>query len=231
MDRSSVTTYSTKFIHCEEWNDKFRSSQFFYSEETKTNDAIAVIQTLIATIGKRNVHILRLPVSVKCSKLCVKSDKFIVWFGNGGEHMNAFLIWIIILIVCLVIEIISLGLTTIWFSGGALIAAIAAIFNVPIPVQVGLFLVVSILLFYFTRPIALKYFNNKRVKTNVDSLIGTHAKVLAPINNVEGSGKVMVNGQEWSAKSDDEKSVIAEGQMVEVLSVAGVKLVVRPVHM
>ena len=145
--------------------------------------------------------------------------------------MNAFLIWIIILIVCLVIEIISLGLTTIWFSGGALIAAIAAIFNVPIPVQVGLFLVVSILLFYFTRPIALKYFNNKRVKTNVDSLIGTHAKVLAPINNVEGSGKVMVNGQEWSAKSDDEKSVIAEGQMVEVLSVAGVKLVVRPVHM
>lgn len=141
--------------------------------------------------------------------------------------MNAFLIWIIILIVCLVIEIISLGLTTIWFSGGALVAAIAAIFEVPIPVQVILFLVVSILLFYFTRPIALKYFNNKRVKTNVDSLIGSHAKVLAPINNIEGSGKVMINGQEWSAKSDDEKKVIAEGQMVEVLSVTGVKLVVR----
>ena len=144
--------------------------------------------------------------------------------------MNAFLIWIIILIVCLVIEIISLGLTTIWFSGGALIAAIAAIFDVPIPVQVGLFLVVSILLFYFTRPIALKYFNNKRVKTNVDSLIGSHAKVLTPINNVEGSGKVMVNGVEWSAKSDDERKVIAEGQMVEVLSVTGVKLVVRAMN-
>lgn len=144
--------------------------------------------------------------------------------------MNAFLIWIVILIVCLVIEIISLGLTTIWFSGGALIAAIAAMFDVPIPVQVILFLVVSILLFYFTRPIALKYFNNKRVKTNVDSLIGTHAKVLSSINNVEGSGKVMVNGQEWSARSEDEKNVIAEGQMVEILSVAGVKLVVRPVH-
>lgn len=144
--------------------------------------------------------------------------------------MNAFLIWIVILIVCLVIEIISLGLTTIWFSGGALIAAVAAMFDVPIPVQVILFLVVSILLFYFTRPIALKYFNNKRVKTNVDSLIGTHAKVLSSINNVEGSGKVMVNGQEWSARSEDEKNVIAEGQMVEILSVAGVKLVVRPVH-
>lgn len=144
--------------------------------------------------------------------------------------MNAFLIWIVILIVCLVIEIISLGLTTIWFSGGALIAAVAAIFDVPIPVQVILFLVVSILLFYFTRPIALKYFNNKRVKTNVDSLIGAHAKVLSSINNVEGSGKVMVNGQEWSARSDDEKKVIAEGQMVEILSVTGVKLVVRPVH-
>ena len=144
--------------------------------------------------------------------------------------MNAFLIWIVILIVCLVIEIISLGLTTIWFSGGALIAAVAAMFDVPIPVQVILFLVVSILLFYFTRPIALKYFNNKRVKTNVDSLIGAHAKVLSSINNVEGSGKVMVNGQEWSARSDDEKNVIAEGQMVEILSVTGVKLVVRPVH-
>ena len=40
----------------------------------------------------------------------------------------------------------------------------------------------------------------------------------------------MVNGQEWSARSEDEKNVIAEGQMVEILSVAGVKLVVRPVH-
>ena len=61
--------------------------------------------------------------------------------------------WLIALAVLLVIEIITLGLTTIWFAGGALVAFVLALFNVPLLVQITVFLVVSILLLLFTRPV------------------------------------------------------------------------------
>ena len=80
--------------------------------------------------------------------------------------------WIIIFIVLLVIEIATLGLTTIWFAAGALVAFLAGILGFGIITQIVLFLVVSVVLLVLTRPIALKYFNNKRQSTNVESMIG-----------------------------------------------------------
>ena len=70
--------------------------------------------------------------------------------------------WIIIFIVLLVIEIATLGLTTIWFAAGALVAFLAGILGFGIITQIVLFLVVSVVLLVLTRPIALKYFNNTR---------------------------------------------------------------------
>ena len=67
--------------------------------------------------------------------------------------------WLIALAVLLVIEIITLGLTTIWFAGGALVAFVLALFNVPLLVQITVFLVVSILLLLFTRPVVEKRLN------------------------------------------------------------------------
>ena len=52
--------------------------------------------------------------------------------------------WLVILIVSIVGEIITLGLTSIWFAGGALIALIVAALGLPIAVQIILFTVVSL---------------------------------------------------------------------------------------
>ena len=62
--------------------------------------------------------------------------------------MSMTVVWLVILVVLVVIELLTMGLTTIWFAGGALIAAIASLFRAPFAVQVILFLVVSVVLLF-----------------------------------------------------------------------------------
>ena len=82
------------------------------------------------------------------------------------------LIWLGILALLLVVEAITAGLTTIWFAGGALVAAIACYAGANLTVQILLFLCVSLVLLIFTRPLAMKYFNKETIQTNANSLIG-----------------------------------------------------------
>ncbi len=135
--------------------------------------------------------------------------------------------WMVLLILCIVIEVLTLGLTTIWFAAGALVAIFAALLYAPIFVQVILFLLVSLALLFFTRPIAVKYFNRDRVKTNVESMVGRQAIVTGEIDNVQATGQVTVSGQEWSARSWDDKVRIPAGAVVVVVAISGVKLIVR----
>ena len=145
--------------------------------------------------------------------------------------MEVTTIWLIVLVACVVIEIITMGLTTIWFAGGALIAAIAAAFSLPVWLQIVLFLVVSLVLLYLTRPIAVKYFNKDRVKTNAESLVGQQAIVISEIDNLQGIGQVTVGGREWSARSINEGRQLPVGSVVVVRAISGVKLIVEEVDM
>ena len=135
--------------------------------------------------------------------------------------------WLAIVIVLLVLEIATLGLTTIWFAGGALVACIAALLHANIWVQIVLFLVVSVLLLFFTRPLAVRYMNKDRTKTNVDSMVGKEAVVTEAIDNLKAQGVVQVNGLEWTARSEESQEVIPKGAIVEVGRVDGVNLIVR----
>ncbi len=137
------------------------------------------------------------------------------------------IIWLVLLILAIVIEIFSMGLTSIWFAGGALAAIFAAFVNAPIWLQVVLFFLVSFALLFFTRPVALKYFNKDRIRTNVESMVGKQAIVTSEIDNVQGIGQVIVGGQEWSARSTDDNLRIAKGSVVIVIAIQGVKLIVR----
>ncbi len=136
-------------------------------------------------------------------------------------------VWLVVLILAIVVEMATMGLSSIWFAGGALIAVLAAVLSLPTWLQIFLFLAVSIALLVFTRPIAVKYFNKDRVRTNVESMIGRQAIVVSEIDNLQGIGQVTVGGQEWSARSEDDDKRLAVGCVVEVVSVSGVKLIVR----
>ena len=135
--------------------------------------------------------------------------------------------WLILFVVLLVIEIFTMGLTTVWFAGGALVAFILAFAGLGLPVQIIVFLLVSILLLVLTRPIAIKFFNQERQKTNADSLIGQRAVVLETIDTLHGTGRVEVNGMEWSAKVEDATAVIEAGTVVSIEGIQGVKLIVK----
>ena len=137
------------------------------------------------------------------------------------------ILWIIVLIAAIAIEVATMGLTTIWFSGGALVAMIIELLHGSISLQIIVFLIVSLILLYFTRPIAVKYFNRERTSTNLDSLIGKKAVVTAAIHNLHETGQVMVEGKEWSARSKDSEVTFEKDSIVQIVSIKGVKLIVE----
>lgn len=137
------------------------------------------------------------------------------------------MIWLIMLVLLVVIELLTMGLTTVWFAGGALVATLASLLGLPLAIQIILFLIVSGLLLFFTRPIAVKYFNKDRVRTNAESLVGRQAIVISEIDNLQGIGQVNVGGMEWSARTRDENITLPVGAVVIVLAIDGVKLIVE----
>ena len=139
------------------------------------------------------------------------------------------MVWLVLLALCLLIEASTLGLVTIWFGGGALVAFVIALFTDNIAVQVSAFLLISVLLLIFTRPIAARYINAKRTKTNVDSLIGQQGRVTETIDNFKETGVVHLNGLEWTARTA-KNEVIEAGEAVIVKKITGVKLIVELVE-
>ena len=131
--------------------------------------------------------------------------------------------WLIALVVFLVIEAATLGLATIWFAGGALVALIAAMCGAGIV----LFLVVSLVLLFFTRPFAVRFLNKDTLKTNVDRVVGMEGVVTEEISNLAGTGKVSLGGNIWTARTENEGGTIPVDTVVAVLRVEGVKLIVK----
>jgi membrane protein implicated in regulation of membrane protease activity len=139
-------------------------------------------------------------------------------------------IWIVLLIIFLVIELITVGLTTIWLAGGALAAFVLALCGIGIVGQFIAFFAVSFVLIYFTRPLALKYMNPRRTRTNSEGLIGQVVKITERIENREAKGRALANGLEWSARSVDDETIIEPDTLAKVLRIEGVKLIVEPVE-
>lgn len=135
--------------------------------------------------------------------------------------------WLIALVVFLVIEATTLGLATIWFAGGALVALIAAMCGAGIVIQIVLFLVVSLVLLFFTRPFAVRFLNKDTLKTNVDRVVGMEGVVTEEISNLAGTGKVSLGGNIWTARTENEGGTIPVDTVVAVLRVEGVKLIVK----
>lgn len=142
-------------------------------------------------------------------------------------NWNMAVVWLVLLVAALAIEIWTLGITTIWFAIGALAATIVTLLGFPLWAQNTAFVVISLVLLFFTRPIAVKYFNRDRVRTNAEGLIGKMGIVISEIDNLQGIGQITVGGQEWSARSTNDAVRISVGAVVEITAIQGVKLIVK----
>ena len=136
------------------------------------------------------------------------------------------IIWLIALAIFIIIEIITLGLATIWFACGALAAFFASLFEVSVPVQFIVFTVISLASLFTVRPYVARKFTSERTKTNYESLVGKSAKVVETINNYNETGVVYINGLEWTARAIDNTTIDA-GKNAEIIEVRGVKLMVK----
>ena len=139
------------------------------------------------------------------------------------------MIWIGLIILFVVVEIATVGLTSIWFAGGALISLILCLCGVGLGWQIGVFFVVSMILVAFTRPWAMKYLKPHLIRTNYEQAIGENVCLTETVDNQRGTGTAVYKGQEWTARSADDAVTIPVGTHVRIKEVRGVKLIVEPI--
>ena len=137
------------------------------------------------------------------------------------------LIWIGLFIILLLIEIFTVGLTTIWFAIGALAAAGVNTLGADLIIQIIVFLAVSVILMIFTRPWAARHLNQNRLKTNYESKIGEIIKITERVDNLKQTGKSIVDGQEWTVRSQNNNEILEKDELAKVIAVSGVKLIVE----
>ena len=137
------------------------------------------------------------------------------------------IIWLVLLLLFAASEAVTVGLTSIWFAAGALVALIAALLGGAMWIQLTLFLAVSLLCLAAVRPLAKRLLNSRVEPTNADRVIGAEAQVTEDVDNIRGKGAVVIRGITWSARSQD-GGPIAAGTMVRVLRIEGVKVFVEP---
>lgn len=147
------------------------------------------------------------------------------FFNNSPSFM--IILWLTVFIILLVIELFTVGLTTIWFAVGALASLASAAADAGLITQIIIFLAVSCILLILTRPLALKYLNSRREKTNYESNLGAVVKLTEKVDNLNQTGKGILNGQEWTIRSENDHDILEAGTQAVVTSVSGVKLIVK----
>ena len=140
------------------------------------------------------------------------------------------IVWLCLIVVLVLVEIGTAGLFTIWFAAGAVVAVIFAALDFPVLFQIFIFLLVSGVLLFFTRPLAAKLTGNRKTATNADRYIGKMAIITEPVNNLNQTGRATVLGQDWSVRTENDTDSLPAGTKVEVLAIQGAKLIVKKVQ-
>ena len=139
------------------------------------------------------------------------------------------LFWAIAVIAFVIAEIATVQLVSIWFAAGAFITMIACYFkDLSTMEQLGLFIITSVVFLIISLPFIKRRKQQVKVATNAELDVGKHATVIEAIDADEGTGRVTLNGVNWSAVPENENEIIPEGTVVIVKKVLGAKLIVAP---
>lgn len=137
-------------------------------------------------------------------------------------------IWLVLAGIFTIIEIVNLGFFIFWFAVGAVIAMFSSFIINNLVLQIAIFVISSTLLLFATKPLVNKFLDNgNNVKTNAYSIEGKVGKVTIDIDSIEGKGQIKINGELWSAKSE-ENDIIPKDTEVIIQKIDGVKVIVKP---
>ena len=135
--------------------------------------------------------------------------------------------WVAVTIICVVVESLTLALTTIWFGISAFVMVFLAFTPLPFPAQLFIFVALALILLIFTRPLVKQKLNQKKIATNYERVIGQIAVVTKKITTLE-KGSIKLNGMEWTA-AVREDITLEEGSKCIVEEIAGVTAYVKQI--
>lgn len=136
--------------------------------------------------------------------------------------------WLIAAGIFFIIEIATVGFLIFWLGIGALLAMVTSLFIDNLIIQTAVFVVSSAILIPLTKPFIDRFTKKDSIPTNTYSLINKKGIVTLDIDPIKGKGLVKVNGETWSAKTEDETSILKDTE-VEIIAIDGVKLIVKPI--
>ena len=136
--------------------------------------------------------------------------------------------WLVMIVVFLLVEASTVTLVSLWFAAGSLAAMLVSLLKAPVWLQICLFVIVSAICLTALRPLVRKHITPKLTKTNVDAVVGSTGLATVAIDNVTAQGQVKLGAVYWTARSIS-GDPIAEGTLVKVERIEGVKAIVSPV--
>ncbi|MBS1810312.1 MAG: NfeD family protein [Acidobacteria bacterium] len=143
------------------------------------------------------------------------------------------IIWLVIAALLMAGEVATTGFFLLWFGIGAVVAAVAALLGVSsLPIQVTIFLVVSLLLVVASRTIFEKYITkHDSLKTGVDSMIGEIVSVVEASQGARNEAAIKAFGSVWTAIPVAGEEPLQIGESVRIDHVDGNTVYVyRPSH-
>jgi len=140
-------------------------------------------------------------------------------------------IWLLIALICFIMEIFIPSFVLFNFGIGALVGSLAAGINLSPGMQVVLFSSGTLMSFFLIRPVMKKYAYRRAhdIKTNVDAMLGRRALVIEAIDNVNNRGRISLDGDVWLARSLSNE-LIPAGTSVEIVQINSIVLTVKIIH-
>lgn len=140
---------------------------------------------------------------------------------------NLWLAWLLVSLLCLVLELTNGDFFIICFAIGGTAVTILAAFCDSFTAQVILFAVVSALSIFFIRPFALKYLhkNKEQRVSNADAIIGRIGRITERIEPNE-YGRVKIDGDYWKAQANN-NTAIEEGTQVRIVKLESIIVTVE----
>ena len=138
-------------------------------------------------------------------------------------------VWIIVTIIAIIVEVMTQQLVSIWFVVAGIICTVLAWLLVPAPLQMLAFVIISTVSFMVAKRYLQPYVASKVTATNADRVIGQEGIVTRDLVTHQ-RGEIRVNGQFWTARSDDPELRIKEGTPVTIRAIEGATLIVVPLE-
>ncbi len=124
-------------------------------------------------------------------------------------------IWLAIVILLIIVELMTIHLTTIWFVASAIVSLILTFFVDNFAIQFTVFIVLGVILLITTRPTLIKLLAKYHHKKDVNHLLGMRGQVISTISPNQ-LGEVKIDGKIWIAEADTEISLDKYVTAVEI---------------